>query len=324
MENRKQTALQALLSLQRYSWEQGTAVQAALECEEYKLLAQLVKSALYRSNQEGRPAQMGYEGSSTDACCVGEGLVYLAEHAVGADREWYRKALQELLDWALQKAPRDAKGIVYHTVSAKEFWVDSVYMLPPFLAAAGYYQEALKQVWGYIEALYDPEAGLLRHIWSEEKNTFTDGSFWGVGNGWALTGIARVIDLLPEEWKEEKEKLIAFNKNLLNKVMDHALSSGRFFNEIDNRASFEEVNLSQMTAYTIYRGIRSGWLPETEHYLEMAGKLRKAALREVDEDGFIHNVCGMPNFDRPGVAPEGQAFLVMMENAYERFCTERR
>ena len=79
--NLKQNAMRALLSLQRFSWEQGVTVQAAYECEEYALLAQLVKSALFRINEEGRPAQMGYEGSSTDACCIGEGLVYLAKHA---------------------------------------------------------------------------------------------------------------------------------------------------------------------------------------------------------------------------------------------------
>lgn len=69
MRNLKQNALNALLSLQRFSWEQGVTVQAALECEDYTLLAQLVKSALFRSSQEGRPAQMGYEDSATDACC---------------------------------------------------------------------------------------------------------------------------------------------------------------------------------------------------------------------------------------------------------------
>ena len=332
----KQRALQALLALQRFSWEQGAAVQAALECGEDQLLAQLVKAAVFRSRADGRPAQMGEEGSVTDSCCVGEGLVYLDAQAgkreqerhldgqVGkSERELYQDALRTLLDWALHRAPRSENGIVYHLISAKEFWVDSMYMLPPFLAAAGYYQEALDQLWGYIEALYDQEKGLFHHRWDEEKQVFANANFWGVGNGWALAGIARVIDLLPDEWEMEKKRLIDFQKKLLEQVTAYLLPSGRFHNILDDAESFEEVNLSQMTAYTIYRGVRSGWLKETEKYLEMAKRMRNAALSEVDADGFVHNVCGMPNFDRPGVAPEGQAFLVLMEDAYERFCLER-
>lgn len=92
---------------------------------------------------------------------------------------------------------------------------------------------------------------------------------------------------------------------------------GKFYNVLDDASSFEEVNLSQMTAYTICRGIRCGWLEE-ERYPDAAKQMREAALREVDEDGFVHNVCGMPHFDRPGVAPEGQAFLVMMEHEFEK------
>ncbi len=36
---------------------------------------------------------------------------------------------------------------------------------------------------------------------------------------------------------------------------------------------------------------------------------------EVDDYGLVRNVCGMPSFDHPGVAPEGQAFYILMEAA---------
>ena len=71
-----------------------------------------------------------------------------------------------------------------------------------------------------------------------------------------------------------------------------------------------------MTAYTIYRGIRSGWLPED--YRRTADKLADAVESHVDEFGFLDPVCAMPHFDSPGVAPEGQAFLVMLEAEREK------
>jgi len=32
----------------------------------------------------------------------------------------------------------------------------------------------------------------------------------------------------------------------------------------------------------------------------------------------VQGVCAAPNFDRPGIAAEGQAFFLLMESAAER------
>jgi len=46
--------------------------------------------------------------------------------------------------------------------------------------------------------------------------------------------------------------------------------------------------------------------------------MRKAANEHVDNLGYVQNVCGIPNFDRPYVAPEGQAFYLLMETACKK------
>jgi hypothetical protein len=33
----------------------------------------------------------------------------------------------------------------------------------------------------------------------------------------------------------------------------------------------------------------------------------------MDGDGLVQGACGAPNFDRPGVSTEAQAFCIMME-----------
>jgi len=43
--------------------------------------------------------------------------------------------------------------------------------------------------------------------------------------------------------------------------------------------------------------------------------MRKAANQRVDNLGYVQEVCGCPNFDRLYVAPEGQAFYLLMEAA---------
>jgi unsaturated rhamnogalacturonyl hydrolase len=77
--------------------------------------------------------------------------------------------------------------------------------------------------------------------------------------------------------------------------------------------TFPEVNLSQMISYTIFRGVAAGYLDAS--YLGKAEKMRKAANDLVDPLGYVQNVCGLPNFDRLYVAPEGQAFYLLMETA---------
>jgi tetratricopeptide (TPR) repeat protein len=42
---------------------------------------------------------------------------------------------------------------------------------------------------------------------------------------------------------------------------------------------------------------------------------RKGADDRVDELGYIHDVCGCPNFDRSYFSPEAQAFYLLMEAA---------
>jgi hypothetical protein len=43
--------------------------------------------------------------------------------------------------------------------------------------------------------------------------------------------------------------------------------------------------------------------------------MRAAAREQMDDLGLVQGVCGAPDFDRPGVATEGQAFCILMESA---------
>jgi len=86
-----------------------------------------------------------------------------------------------------------------------------------------------------------------------------------------------------------------------------------FHNVVNRPETFPEVNLSQMLSYSIFRGVAAGYL--TASYLKQAEIMRKAANDQVDKLGYVHNVCGVPNFDRPYFAPEGQAFYLLMETA---------
>jgi len=304
---------QAALAMQRHNWEQGVLAQAFLEAGDTGTALLLAVEGANRQNAEGRCCHIADSTASTDPCAVGEAL--LAACGITGDPVLIA-AKDRLLQWALTLAPRSAQGIVYHFSHSCEFWVDSMYMLPPFLARAGYFDEALRQTDGYWNALFLPDKGLLAHQWDDAAAAFTRRDAWGVGNGWAAAGMARVRALLPDGYEAEKKKLEERIRLLLSSALRFQRPDGLFHDVLDDPAAFPEINCGQMFAYTIFRGVHEGWLDSS--LLEAANRIRAAAHASVDAYGLVRNVCGMPHFDRPFVAPEGQAFFILMEAAYAK------
>ena len=304
----------ALLAMQRHSWEQGVAMQAFWEMGDEDVVLAMAKEAACRRLPDGRAAMIGAPDAATDPCAVGETLAWAARRT--GDPE-LKEALGALLGWALRGAPRNARGVVYHLADRPQFWVDSMYMLPPFLAATGHPEEALAQIEGYWQALYDPGSGLMGHKWDDGASRLIRAAHWGTGNGWTLAGLARVIDLLPEAYGGARLRLINRVCGLAEALLRHRRADGFFYDVVDDPFTFVETNLSQMLAYTLYRGVRAGWLPET--FLPHAISMRTAAHAQVDDYGLVRGVCGAPTFDKPGVSPEGQAFFLLMEAAAKSF-----
>ncbi len=302
--------IEAMMAMQRRAWEQGVAAQALLELGRDKQVILLAKDAVVNQRKDGRLGLNGPDRPVADPASNGEPLLFAAK-ATG-DPE-LKEAADRMLAYLLERAPRTDKGIIYHNLVENRIWVDSIYMLPPFLAVAGYPEEAVRQIEGYREILFNAKDRLYKHIWDEDLQTFTRDAYWGVGNGWAAAGMARVINALPDNMKAEKKRLAGYVREVLDGCLAHKREDGLFHDVLDDPESFVETNLSQMLAYTIYRGIDGGWLDSD--YLSAAEEMRLAAHRKVDAFGLVQGVCGAPNFDRSGTAVEGQAFYILMEAA---------
>ncbi len=301
----------ALLSMQRHSWEQGVAMQAFWELGDMETTTALAFESVNRSLEDGRLAIIGVTDGVTDPCAAGEALIRVCEASGDA---FLCAGRDRLLEWIMERAPRNENGIIYHLTRTKEFWVDSMYMLPPYLAAAGEYREAVKQWNGYWEALFDPHDHLMCHMWNDEAGSYTRSAHWGSGNGWALASAARMADLLEAAgYMDERTAIVDKARFLLTGVLKTLRSDGLFHDVLDDQSTFIETNMSQMTAYTIYRGITSGWLESS--FRIYADRMRLAAESKVNDFGFVADACGAPGFDRPGYSPEAQAFCLMMEHA---------
>ena len=73
--NRLLNAKQVLLSMQRHSWEHGTAMNAVLETGDMKTLLQMAVEAAYRRVADGRTAMVAADNAVTDPVSPGTGIL---------------------------------------------------------------------------------------------------------------------------------------------------------------------------------------------------------------------------------------------------------
>ncbi|MDO9547402.1 MAG: glycoside hydrolase family 88 protein [Candidatus Marinimicrobia bacterium] len=294
----------AMLSMQRASWEHGVAAQAMLETGNDKMVYLMAKEAVLRQLEDGRFSVVYSDNGNTDPGCVGE-AVLRAYQRYGDDE--LKTGIDKMLKYFLNKAPRAEDGTLFHTLDSPEIWSDSFFMCPPFLTACGKYKEALAQIDGIRKVLWNQYHKLFSHRWHCVDKKFINHRFWGGGNGWAAASFCRILKMLPEEMKSEKNRLAGYLQELLDGCLPNMRKDGLFHDYINEPETFVETNLAQMLAYSIFRAVKGGWLPES--YLKSAEKMRTAAYAQIDENGYVTGVCGAPYFETPGRSTEGQAFF---------------
>ena len=298
----------AMLAMQRASWEQGTAIQAAVETNDLLLLHLLVTEALLRQTPDGRTCMLGSNNNVTDPIAAGPGIVKCYE-LTGLQK--YKDAADKLYEYSKNKAPRNSEGTLYHLDNRKELWSDSIYMLPPFLAAYKDYDECMNQIRGYRKVLFYPDKKLYAHRWSDDTNKFINAKCWGGGNGWAMASFAIIYELLTDDLTDYKDEIALYLQELTEGLIPHLRTDGLFHDIVDDPNSFIETNLSQMSAFGIYKGIRLGALDVK--YRTYADKMKAGAISKIDSFGYVQDACGSPSFNKPGTSTEAQAFFLMME-----------
>jgi rhamnogalacturonyl hydrolase YesR len=308
----------AMLAMQRYAWEQGVAAQALLESGDTDTMVLMAKDAVLRQWDDGRLAVVSENHGVTDPAANGEPVLRAAE-LTGDQR--LAGGAKRMRDYLMSTAPRTKDGTLHHVDDKPQVWIDSMYMAPPFLAVIGEPAEAVRQIDGMTRLLWDAKAGLYSQIWDDGKKSFHRAAHWGVGNGWAAAGAARVIAALPAEMTKERQRLVALVHDIIDGCLKHQRTDGLFHDVVDDPSSFVETNLAQMLAYTIYRGVAGGWMDDSR--LPKADTMRRATVAKIDGFGLVQGVCGAPNFDSSGTATEGQAFCLLMHAAYNDLLASR-
>ncbi len=316
MEADIEKVVQCMLAMQRYPWEQGVCAQALYEAGRDEFWIPMAYDAILRQAPDGRLALVGGDAAVSDPAAGGE-VCFRAFEKTGDS--FFLQGAQRMLDYLRQEAPRTADGIICHNrvsfhegYSARQLWIDGLYMVPPFLAVMGGTEEAAGQIRGYIRHLFDEEAGLFFHIVDTDSGEYVRKKHWATGNGWALLGLARVAEAAEDRGMTEiREETAAFLNRLLDAMLPLQCPDGRFRDILDDPDSFPDGTSALMMAAAVYRGILRGYVSVSR--LDRAEAAYRSALERIDGMGLIRGVCGCPDFISEGTSAEAQAAFIMAD-----------
>ncbi|MCR4989610.1 MAG: glycoside hydrolase family 88 protein [Lachnospiraceae bacterium] len=318
--------INAMLAMQRYPWEQGVCAQALYEAGKDELWIPMAFDAVKRMDILGRLAMVGGGDTVSDPAANGE--VCLRAYQKTGDR-FFLNGAEKMLDYLMNKAPRTEDRVICHNdvsffegYSKFQLWIDGLYMVPPFLAVMGEIDEAFRQLKGYVKHLFDEEQGLFFHIKDVRQGKFVRKVFWATGNGWALMGIAR---LMQEAQRLNREDMFIYlNRlfiNLLDAMKKYSLPDGRFRDILDKEDSFIDGTSSMMYASSVYRGVYKGFI--SRDYLKFADLAYESVKRDIDPFGIVRHVAGCPDFVSEGTSAEAQAAFIMA-NAWKKAAIDHK
>lgn len=310
--------MMAMLSTQKQNWEHGIATQAFVEIGDVPMMTLMAKEAVLRQDSDGRLAVLGIANGITDSATPGEAVL---RTSILLKDEKLKEAAERMLNYFFSQAPKTKEGLIHHSHHGPEVWADSMYMLPPFLAYAGFPKEAIKQLNGIREHLWIEDLSLFAYRWNDETQAISNGKIWGLANGHALHGMTKLIEYLPVSMEHERALLISNVKQHLKGCLNVMRDDYLFHDALNDPHTFIETSLSERLAYTLFKGIEQGWL--NQQHLDTALNMRKAVYSSINEFGFITGIPGPPSYSTGGTSTEGQAFFLMMEAAYESLMKKR-
>jgi len=250
----------------------------------------------------------------SDPAALGQGVLDVYERT-GEER--YLDAARRQYEF-LDTVDRTENGGISHRRGAVELWIDSTYMLCPFLARYGVatgdheaFDEAARQARLIADRLQDPHTGLCRHMWRETPNSFPQSTFWSRGNGWATAGLLDTLERLPDDHGDREELGETF-REIAAAVVDRQDASGFFHHVLDDPESPLETSGTLMFAYSFAKGVEMGLL-DRDPYEEAARDALAVTLDLVNDRGGVERVARPPGGpEMPfGVTSFGQGWFLL-------------
>lgn len=210
-------------------------------------------------------------------------------------------------------------------------WCDALYMGPPGLAllsvATGnpqYLNKADSLWWKTSDYLYDR----TEHLYYRDSRFFdrkeANGQkvFWSRGNGWVMGGLVRMMDNMPENFKNRKKYEQQF-KQMAARIASLQQADGSWHASLLDPATFNEKETSGtgFYCYALSWGVNHKLLNKAK-YLPVITRAWQALISSIHSDGklgYVQNVGDKPvmaGYDTSNVYGVG-AFLLAGSELYK-------
>ncbi len=217
----------------------------------------------------------------------------------------YLKAVQTLRK-QLQEQPRTKEGGFWHKkIYPNQMWLDGLYMAEPFY---GEYANTFHEDTTFNDIAHqfilmeknsvDKKTGLMYHGYDEsreqkwaDKTTGRSPNFWARAMGWYGMGLVDALEAFPANHSKRNGLIAILNRfaKAITKVQDP--KTGLWWDILDKpgkEKNYTEASASAMIVYTLAKGVRLGYLPQS--YLIAAKKGYSGILKNFikDENGLTN------------------------------------
>jgi len=186
-------------------------------------------------------------------------------------------------------------GLLKNPVPGRELWswCDALYMSPPTFAKLAritgdkrYLEEMDRLYWDSYAALYDPAEHLFyrdqRFVAPKEGPKI----FWSRGNGWVLAGLARLLDVIPNDFPSRPRYIELFRAMAARVVALHPADGLWRANLLQPETRHGEASGSAFFCYALAWGINHDVLP-ADDYRPAVDRTWTALLACVDAGGRL-------------------------------------
>ncbi len=187
-----------------------------------------------------------------------------------------------------------------HWPVPETIWADDMYMGVPALAQMGkltgdarYYDDAVRQVLGISQRLFEPAKNIYRHGWISGNADYPIDIHWARANGWCMMAMVELLDVLPEN-HPGRPAVLALLRAQIRGVSDLQSGVGLWHQLLDRPDSYLETSASAMFVFAIAHAVNQGWIqPE---YATVAQVGWQGIIREVNAKGQVEGTCVGTNF----------------------------
>lgn len=244
-----------------WSWDSGVMMMGLMD------LSEITGDQTYTNYAKAwidHYIETGYSVTSSDTSIPGYTALLLYEKT-GESK--YLEVGDRVWEYISQKAGRTADGGLNHMgwLSGNQIWVDTLFMVGPFLMKYGQitqtdapYEEFALQLTVFRNHLQDPDTGLFRHRYDDDTGEILPSTplYWGRGNGWVFAASCMAVKQLPQAIKDNLDFDLDQHVSLmLQSIMGYETVNGRFHTILNRNDTYLETSAALLFAFGLGLGM---------------------------------------------------------------------